>query len=180
MSQGSQEEVVIAEEDSGERLDRVLAARIEALSRSRLKALILDGAVAIRGATIRDPGYRVKSGDAVTVAVPPPAPAEPAGENIPLNIVYEDDDLIVIDKQRGLVVRQCRRDARAVQPPAEPLKHGDAAAQGKRRPPRPRSRALAGTLRIPAQRRVASVCGAELAVAQVADEAQRAAADLRE
>ncbi len=104
MSQGSQEEVVIAEEDSGERLDRVLAARIEALSRSRLKALILDGAVAIRGATIRDPGYRVKSGDAVTVAVPPPAPAEPAGENIPLNIVYEDDDLIVIDKQRGLVV----------------------------------------------------------------------------
>ena len=104
MSQGSSEEVVIAGEEAGERLDRVLAARIEALSRSRLKALILDGAVAIGGRTILDPGYRVKSGEVVAVAVPPPEPAEPLGEDIPLKVIYEDDDLIVIDKPRGLVV----------------------------------------------------------------------------
>jgi 23S rRNA pseudouridine1911/1915/1917 synthase len=98
------EEVLIGGDIAGERLDRVLAARIVSLSRSRLKALILDGAVAISGRTIRDPGYRVKSGDAVLVSIPEPKPSEPQGENIPLNVVYEDDDLIVIDKPAGLVV----------------------------------------------------------------------------
>jgi 23S rRNA pseudouridine1911/1915/1917 synthase len=104
VNEGYSEEVSIASEEAGERLDRVLAARIEALSRSRLKVLILDGAVTISGSTIRDPGYRVKSGEIITVIVPPPEPAEPQGENIPLNVVYEDNDLIVIDKPRGLVV----------------------------------------------------------------------------
>ena len=90
--------------DAGGRLDRVLAARIADLSRSRLKALILAGEVAIGGRTIRDPGHRVNAGDAIAVAVPPPEPAEPQGEAIPLNIVFEDDEIIVIDKPAGLVV----------------------------------------------------------------------------
>jgi 23S rRNA pseudouridine1911/1915/1917 synthase len=98
------ETVVIADEETGERLDRVLAARIPALSRTRLKALILAGEVAVDGRTIRDPGQRVNRGDAVTVALPAPEPAGPAGENIPLTVVYEDDALIVIDKPKGLVV----------------------------------------------------------------------------
>jgi 23S rRNA pseudouridine1911/1915/1917 synthase len=96
--------VTIAAEDDGARLDRVLAARIPALSRSRLKALILAGEVAIDGRTIRDPGERVKSGMRVAVNVPPPEAAAPAAEDIPLKVVYEDDDLIVIDKPAGLVV----------------------------------------------------------------------------
>jgi len=104
VTQGRSEEVVIASGEAGERLDRVLAARIEDLSRSRLKALILDGAVAIGGRTIRDPGYRVNSGETILLAVPPAEPAEPQPENIPLNVVFEDDDLIVIDKPSGLVV----------------------------------------------------------------------------
>jgi 23S rRNA pseudouridine1911/1915/1917 synthase len=95
---------VIAAAEAGERLDRVLAARISELSRSRLKALILADAVAIDGRTIRDPGHRVKSGETVTVAVPPAEPAVPQAETIPLNVVFEDDELIVIDKPRGLVV----------------------------------------------------------------------------
>jgi 23S rRNA pseudouridine1911/1915/1917 synthase len=99
-----QEQLTIAAEDDGARLDRVLAARIPALSRSRLKALILAGEVAIDGRTIRDPSEHVKSGAAVTVTLPEPEPAAPAGENIPLTIVYEDDDIIVIDKPAGLVV----------------------------------------------------------------------------
>jgi len=87
----------------GERLDRLLAQNAE-LSRSRLKALILAGAVTIDGSTIRDPGHRVNAGDTIAVTVPPDAPAEPEPENIPLNIAHEDDALIVIDKPKGLVV----------------------------------------------------------------------------
>jgi 23S rRNA pseudouridine1911/1915/1917 synthase len=106
------ETVRIAADETGGRLDRVLAARIPALSRSRLKALILDGQVTIQGTiqgpiaprTIRDPATHVNSGDTLTVTLPPPEPAKPAGELIPLNIVYEDDALVVIDKQSGLVV----------------------------------------------------------------------------
>ena len=98
------EEIVAAGEDSGARLDRVLAARIEGLSRTRLKALILDGKVTIGGRTIRDPGQRVNAGDAITVNVPPAEPAEPLPEAIPLEIVHEDSDLVVVDKPAGLVV----------------------------------------------------------------------------
>jgi 23S rRNA pseudouridine1911/1915/1917 synthase len=87
----------------GERLDRALAQASD-LSRSRLKALILAGAVTIGNRTIFDPGHRVNAGDAIAVAVPPDEPAIPLGENIPLNVVYEDADLIVIDKPKGLVV----------------------------------------------------------------------------
>ena len=94
---------MVADGQSGERLDRVLAAGT-ALSRSRLKALILEGAVAIGARTIRDPSYRVNAGETIAVDVPPAEPAEPAGENIPLKIVFEDMDLIVIDKPSGLVV----------------------------------------------------------------------------
>jgi 23S rRNA pseudouridine1911/1915/1917 synthase len=96
--------VMVGEDDAGARLDRVLAARVAELSRSRLKALILSGHVAMDGCTIRDPGIHVNAGAEITLAVPPPAPAEPEGEAIPLAIVYEDAELIVIDKPRGLVV----------------------------------------------------------------------------
>jgi 23S rRNA pseudouridine1911/1915/1917 synthase len=98
------ETVTVGEEQSGGRLDRVLAAGLPALSRTRLKALILEGAVTSSGRTILDPGYRVKSGDSLSVNVPPPEPAEPEGETIPLTVLYEDDALIVIDKPAGLVV----------------------------------------------------------------------------
>jgi len=96
--------LVVAAGEQHERLDRMLAARLEDLSRSRLKALILAGEVAIGGETIRDPGHRVNAGDAITLNVPAPEPAEPEAEPIPLHIVYEDADLIVIDKPAGLVV----------------------------------------------------------------------------
>jgi 23S rRNA pseudouridine1911/1915/1917 synthase len=100
----SSETVLIAAEEQGQRLDRVLAARIPALSRSRLKALILDGRVTVAARTIRDPAAHVNSGDTITVSLPAPEEPKPAGEEIPLNIVYEDDALIVIDKPKGLVV----------------------------------------------------------------------------
>jgi 23S rRNA pseudouridine1911/1915/1917 synthase len=98
------ETVTISAAEAGGRLDRVLAARIPALSRSRLKALIIDGQVTIAARTVRDPAAQVNSGDIVTVNLPPPVDAKPEGQAIPLNIVYEDDALIVIDKPKGLVV----------------------------------------------------------------------------
>src|SRR6266404_408741 len=108
MPQASKQTISVAGEQAGQRLDRVLAQAFKdqasALSRTRLKALILDGAVSIGARTIRDPGYRVNLGETVTVAVPAPEPAEPGGESIPLDIVFEDDAIIVIDKPAGLVV----------------------------------------------------------------------------
>src|SRR5712691_2627645 len=98
------EKLTIAAPEAGERLDRVLATRLAEFSRSRLKALILKGDVAIGARTIRDPGHRVNAGDAVAIAIPAAEPAAPQPEAIPLAVVYEDDEIIVIDKPRGLVV----------------------------------------------------------------------------
>jgi 23S rRNA pseudouridine1911/1915/1917 synthase len=74
------------------------------MSRSRLQQLIDEGRVLRGGETIRDPNHRVKPGEHYTVEVPAPAPARPQGQDIPLTVVYEDKDLIVIDKPAGLVV----------------------------------------------------------------------------
>jgi 23S rRNA pseudouridine1911/1915/1917 synthase len=98
------ETLLIAADEAGERLDRVLAARVAELSRSRHKALILAGRVAIDGLTIRDPGHRVNAGGTIVLDLPPPEDATVAPEGIPLDIVFEDDELIVIDKPKGLVV----------------------------------------------------------------------------
>ena len=101
---GQRLEVIVAGDEGSTRLDRVLATRLSELSRSRLKALILAGQVAVKNAPIRDPAYHVAKGDTITIHVPEPTSPEPVAEAIALPIVYEDGDIIVIDKPRGLVV----------------------------------------------------------------------------
>ena len=96
--------ITVAGDEGSVRLDRVLAVRAPHLSRSRLKALILAGEISLHDAPVRDPAYHVAAGDTITIRVPPAVAPEPAAENIPLDIVYEDDDIIVIDKPSGLVV----------------------------------------------------------------------------
>ncbi len=97
--------VVIAEDNAGQRIDIVLARALPELTRSRLQALIREGAVRkTDGGTIEVPGLRVKPGEVYVVTVPAPEPAEPSGEDIPLDVVYEDRAVIVIDKPAGLVV----------------------------------------------------------------------------
>jgi 23S rRNA pseudouridine1911/1915/1917 synthase len=104
--------VIVAGDEGSARLDRVLAARLPELSRSRLKALILAGQVSIGQTSagkaslvaVRDPAYHVGRGETITIDVPEAAPAEPEAEDIPLDIVYEDDDIVVLDKPPGLVV----------------------------------------------------------------------------
>jgi len=97
-------ELTVSGDEGSTRLDRVLAGRLQQLSRSRLKALILAGQVTVGTNPIRDPAYHVAAGDTITIDVPQAVPAEPSGEDIALDIVHEDDDIIVIDKPRGLVV----------------------------------------------------------------------------
>lgn len=96
--------MVVDEAADGLRLDRALAETFSDLSRTRIKRFIEKGQVTLGGETIVDPARRVKPGLEATIAVPPPEAATPQGEDIPLVVVYEDDDLIVIDKPAGLVV----------------------------------------------------------------------------
>jgi 23S rRNA pseudouridine1911/1915/1917 synthase len=104
MRDDTSETVTVPVEAAGGRLDRVLAAQLPALSRSRLKALILAGHVTVEARTVCDPAAAVNSGAVITVTLPEAQPAKPAPEEIPLDIAYEDDALIVIDKPAGLVV----------------------------------------------------------------------------
>lgn len=95
----------VSEDADGQRLDRWLTAEIEDLSRSRLQALIAEGRITTDGNRIvTDASKKVRVGQNYTVSVPPPAPAHPQPEKIPLDIIYEDDHLIVVDKPIGLVV----------------------------------------------------------------------------
>ena len=108
MSQSSVEgefrELVALPEHKGWRLDHYLSVQIPELSRARLQALIKDGHARAHEATIRDPNYRVKPTDIFRIFVPAPKTATPEPQDIPLAIVHEDEDLIVIDKPAGLVV----------------------------------------------------------------------------
>ena len=88
----------------GHRLDRTLADKIESLSRSRIKLLIGSGCVTIDGKTIEDPNFRVKQGMTLALRVPEPTPDRPEPQYIPLDIYYEDEHLIVLNKPAGLVV----------------------------------------------------------------------------
>jgi 23S rRNA pseudouridine1911/1915/1917 synthase len=101
----SDKKVLTAGEEASGRLDVWLAAEFgDDLSRSRLKALIKEGAVTLNGAPATDPHKKIRPGDTVVVDIPPAEDPEPQGEAIPLDILYEDDDLIVIMKPAGLVV----------------------------------------------------------------------------
>ncbi len=86
------------------RLDKFLGGHFVDVSRARFQKLIAEGCVAVEGAVVLDGGTKLKIGQHVVVAVPEAAPAEPQAENIALEVIYEDKDLIVINKPAGLVV----------------------------------------------------------------------------
>ena len=100
--------VTIGLEAAGERLDRALASLLAplspGLSRTRVKALIAAGSVASEGATITDPSRRVKPGQIFAIIIPEAEPVALTAHAMPLAVVYEDDDVIVVDKPAGLVV----------------------------------------------------------------------------
>ncbi|WP_321394093.1 RluA family pseudouridine synthase [Emcibacter sp.] len=101
-------ELTVEDEDKGLRLDKFLATHLPEISRSRLKQLITESQVLIgpenNQQTIDDPSHRVKPDERFQVKIPDLTEPDPEGEDIPLDIVYEDDDLIVLNKQAGMVV----------------------------------------------------------------------------
>lgn len=89
---------------AGMRLDKWLAESLPDISRSRLKGLIENGQVRLDGTVVADASRRLKGGESCVIGIPDAAPAEPEAEAIALEVVYEDDHLIVIDKPAGMVV----------------------------------------------------------------------------
>ena len=87
-----------------ERLDKALASAYPEISRARFQKLITDGHVSVDGKVATDVGQKLKPGQSLEVTLPPPEPAEPQAEHIPLDIIHEDKHLIVINKPPGLVV----------------------------------------------------------------------------
>ena len=107
MSKGSKIDpirFVISEGGNDLRMDKALSILDSDLSRSRIKNLIEAGQVLLNGVPCADASRKVKSGDEVIIDIPPPEPAIPQPENIPLDVVYEDEDLLVLNKPAGLVV----------------------------------------------------------------------------
>ncbi|GKX33621.1 MAG: pseudouridine synthase [Rhizobiaceae bacterium MnEN-MB40S] len=102
---GPRMKVLTADENAAGRIDAWIAGAVDGdLSRSRIKALILEGAVSIGGAAVTEAKHRIKPGDIVEINLPEPEEANPAPEDIPIDVLHEDDDVIVVSKPAGLVV----------------------------------------------------------------------------
>ncbi|MFZ0213283.1 MAG: RluA family pseudouridine synthase [Candidatus Acidiferrales bacterium] len=92
-----------AAEDAGQRLDRFLVAQLPELSRTRVQSLVEHGHVRVNGNSCK-PSHRVEAGDAVVVEIPPASPTETQPEAIPIEILYQDDDVVVVNKPAGMIV----------------------------------------------------------------------------
>ncbi len=88
---------------AGERLDVYVGTIVQQISRSQISDLIRAGNIRVHG-SLKKPGYRLKQGDCISVFVPPPEPADISPEPLPIRILHEDESILVIDKQPGLVV----------------------------------------------------------------------------
>ena len=97
------ENLIVPAQESGERIDALLARQGQVRSRSAAAKLLEAGLVTLNGAPVRK-NYRTAAGDLFAVALPDPAPARAQAQSIPLDVVYEDADVIVVNKPRGLVV----------------------------------------------------------------------------
>ena len=105
-------DATIASDAAGWRLDRALAAAVPTLSRERLKSLIASGAVTgPQGIPVRDPAAKALPGGRYEVRIPQPAPAHNVAQDIALDIVFEDDHLLVVDKPAGMVVHPAAGNA---------------------------------------------------------------------
>ncbi len=126
--------IVVGGPDAGLRLDRWLAERLPELSRARLQALIGEGRVMVGGRP-RKASYRVRGGEQVAVEIPPPAPQELSPEAVPLDLVFEDGEVLVVDKPSGMVVHPGAGQVRGTLAAAV-LAHapGTASVGGQRRP----------------------------------------------
>ena len=96
-------EVLVSKESENKRLDQFIS-EISELSRNQAKEIIEKGLVKVNGKEAKKPSQKVKEGQTISFEVPPPEPIEVKPENIPLEVVYEDEDVIVVNKPAGMVV----------------------------------------------------------------------------
>lgn len=99
---GEQERLIIDENTAGQRADVGLATLLE-LTRSNMQKLLEEGR-AVRGSKVLKSNYKLKVGDEIVVTLPEPQPLDVQPEDIPLDIIYEDEDVVVVNKARGMVV----------------------------------------------------------------------------
>ena len=95
---------IVGEEEAGERVDSWLAERIPELSRSRVQKALAGGEVLVGGLPAGKPSRRLRGGERVELRFEPPKPLDVAAEDIPIDIVYEDEGLLVVNKAAGMVV----------------------------------------------------------------------------
>lgn len=88
----------------GGRLDVVLVERLGDVSRSRLQALIRDGFLRVDGRTVSKPGWRLEGGEEIEIQIPAPSPTALQPESVPLDVIFENDDLLIVNKPAGMVV----------------------------------------------------------------------------
>lgn len=103
--------VEVPQNKAGLRLDKFLAESVETLSRARIQALMAEGCVFNGAQVAQNPSAKVKAGEVYAVRMPPVVAAEPEAQDIPLDVVFEDEDVIVIDKPPGLVVHPAAGNA---------------------------------------------------------------------
>ena len=96
--------VTVLPEEEGQRIDVFLAGRLPEHSRSFFQGLLAEGAVVCKGQPITKTGRKVKAGEEFVVTIPEPKELEAVPQDIPLDILYEDEDLLVVDKPKGMVV----------------------------------------------------------------------------
>ncbi len=96
-------EISVPQADKGVRLDIFLASQNINLTRSRIQKLVATGKILVNGSTAK-PSHKIRAGEKITVEIPPPQESKIIAENIPLDIIYEDDYLLVINKPAGMVV----------------------------------------------------------------------------
>jgi 23S rRNA pseudouridine1911/1915/1917 synthase len=99
----SRSEFLVAEDQAGQRLDRFLAAQFPDMSRTHVQTLIDEGRVLVSGIS-KKPSHHVESGEQISVEIPPPPLPGVEPENIPLNFLYEDADIAVVNKPSGMIV----------------------------------------------------------------------------
>ncbi|HEY6331779.1 MAG TPA: RluA family pseudouridine synthase, partial [Blastocatellia bacterium] len=95
--------LIVSDDCAGSRIDTFLASNLEGISRSRIQRSIEAGDILVNELAVKS-GYKIRAGDTVEIDISPAPPLDLVPESIPLNIIYEDDDLVVVDKPAGLVV----------------------------------------------------------------------------
>ena len=97
------EELHLTAVQSGERIDRFLSGDLEGLSRSYIQKLLKEGGITVDGKAVKS-NYKLNAGDEILVQIPDPEPMDILPEDIPLDILYEDEDILVVNKPKGMVV----------------------------------------------------------------------------